>query len=68
MGWRSESLFTVVFRAYVGLWFHCSPNTKASSKRGRRRTLSRGTCTGQNRPSGEAHLPWPTMLGSHNGN
>ncbi|MGP7922579.1 hypothetical protein ACR6FN_034960, partial [Pseudomonas aeruginosa] len=24
--WRSESPFTVGFRAYVGFWFHCSPN------------------------------------------
>ena len=26
MSWRSESPFTVGFRAYVGFWFHCSPN------------------------------------------
>ncbi|TGB21156.1 hypothetical protein ECC04_017210 [Pseudomonas aeruginosa] len=28
MSWRSESPFTVGFRAYVGFWFHCSPNPK----------------------------------------
>ncbi|OKS46901.1 hypothetical protein BH609_00075 [Pseudomonas aeruginosa] len=26
MSWRSESPFTAGFRAYVGFWFHCSPN------------------------------------------
>ncbi|MGA4577193.1 hypothetical protein ACQKC8_22865, partial [Stutzerimonas stutzeri] len=26
VSWRSESPFTVGFRAYVGFWFHCSPN------------------------------------------
>lgn len=28
MSWRSESPFTVGFRAYVGGGFHCSPNPK----------------------------------------
>ncbi|MGA4492338.1 tyrosine-type recombinase/integrase, partial [Ectopseudomonas hydrolytica] len=28
VSWRSESPFTVGFRAYVGFWFHCSPNPK----------------------------------------
>ncbi|HBP6780389.1 hypothetical protein CKA52_30915 [Pseudomonas aeruginosa] len=31
MSWRSESPFTVGFRAYVGFWFHCSPNPNLHS-------------------------------------
>ncbi|RMJ70901.1 hypothetical protein IPC1268_27075 [Pseudomonas aeruginosa] len=31
MSWRSESPFTVGFRAYVGFWFHCSPNPTIDS-------------------------------------
>lgn len=34
MSWRSESPFTVGFRAYVGFWFHCSPNPKISREVG----------------------------------
>lgn len=32
MSWRSESPFTVGFRAYVGFWFHCSPNPKLNER------------------------------------
>ena len=32
MSWRSESPFTVGFRAYVGFWFHCSPNPLTHGK------------------------------------
>ncbi|HBP6530857.1 TPA: hypothetical protein L6A81_35185 [Pseudomonas aeruginosa] len=35
MSWRSESPFTVGFRAYVGFWFHCSPNPSDPQKHSR---------------------------------
>ena len=34
MSWRSESPFTVGFRAYVGFWFHCSPNPNLATALG----------------------------------
>ncbi|WP_371034938.1 Tn3 family transposase, partial [Pseudomonas shirazica] len=36
--WRSESPFTVGFRAYVGFWFHCSPNPNFEPQRYRARS------------------------------
>ncbi|MRT64201.1 hypothetical protein FYM84_27125 [Pseudomonas sp. CAH-1] len=52
MSWRSESPFTVGFRAYVGFWFHCSPNPFLTSKT---KPLLQHTLTPNRAPGARRH-------------
>ncbi|PPB15164.1 hypothetical protein HV87_10800 [Pseudomonas aeruginosa] len=54
MSWRSESPFTVGFRAYVGFWFHCSPNPAYLRTRQRRAVHSLGLWAGRLSTGGRA--------------